>query len=147
MLDLELRPKGILSFAVHPGLIPSFMHEPLSAESPSFNSRSEAAGFNLGEGPSDMMKYQQVPPRPADFAYEPRMKEELTSKLGMVEWCSSGLATGTFVALAADPRLAILSGLWINAERDLGAVVSEVEKRGREAIDKEKLYVLKIDEF
>ncbi|KAH8821730.1 hypothetical protein F5884DRAFT_100790 [Xylogone sp. PMI_703] len=147
LLDNELRPKGILSYAVHPGLIPSFMHEPLSQNTPSFSARSEAAGFNLDEGTPDLKKYQQVPPRPADFAFEPRMKEELTAKMADVEWSSAGLATGTFVALACDPRLAILSGLWINAERDLGVVLSEVERRGREAIDKEKLYVLKIEEF
>ncbi|RFU33925.1 hypothetical protein B7463_g2440, partial [Scytalidium lignicola] len=147
LMDKELRPKGILSYAINPGLIPSLMHEPLTPSSSMFSFYSEVAGFNLDDGTSDMKKYQQVPSRPADFAFEPRMMEELTSKMGEVEWCSSGLATGTFVALAADPRLAILSGLWINAERDLGVLVSEVERRGREAIDKEKLYVLKVEEF
>jgi hypothetical protein len=43
-----------------------------------------------------------------------------------VVWC--GLASGAFVALAADPRATVLSGLYVDAGRDLGELIKDAEK-------------------
>ena len=117
-LDLEVREKGVTIFAVHPGLIPSHLHDP-----------DDGVVMN-----------------PADFEKEPRMRTELTDRVGEMDWAAAGLASGTFVALCADPRAKCLSGLYINAERDLGEVIGEVE-RDRARVERERLYVLKVDEI
>jgi NAD(P)-dependent dehydrogenase (short-subunit alcohol dehydrogenase family) len=117
-LDLEVREKGITSFAVHPGLIPSHLHDP--------------------DNPFTM--------DPDHFAKEPRLQALIAKTVGEVIWAAAGLASGTFVALCAEPRAKILSGLYVNAERDLGEVISEMEM-DPERVEREKLYVLKVDEF
>lgn len=76
-LDLEVRPKGIHSFAVNPGLIPSHLHDP--------------------EDPVVM--------RPEDFEMEPRMRTEFVESLPNVQFDASGLATGTFVSIDFISRL------------------------------------------
>ncbi|RDW70177.1 hypothetical protein BP5796_08574 [Coleophoma crateriformis] len=122
-MHLENRAKGILSFAVHPGLVPSHMHDP---DSP-------------------------VRLSPEDFLAEPRMRTEVTERVGELEWAAAGLASGTFVALCADERCQVLSGLLINAERDLGEMVAIVEREkawgGGGRVERERLYVLKVDEL
>jgi NAD(P)-dependent dehydrogenase (short-subunit alcohol dehydrogenase family) len=117
-LDLEVRDKGVTTFAVHPGSIPSYIHDPDN----------------------------RVVMDPLDFEKEPRMRTELTGRVGEMDWAAAGLASGTFVALCADPRAKCLSGLYINAERDLGEVIGEVE-RDRQRIERERFYVLKVDEL
>lgn len=117
-LDLEMRSKGIFSYAVNPGPIPSHLHDP------------------------DM----PLTSIPSGFSKEPTFQMELANKAKEMEWASVGLASGTFVALCADPRARILSGLYVNAERDLGEVINEVE-HDRLRVEKERLYVLKVDEF
>ncbi|KAL3427044.1 short-chain dehydrogenase reductase sdr [Phlyctema vagabunda] len=122
-LDLENRPKGILNFAVHPGLISSHLHDPSSP----------------------------VLVNPQDFVAEPRMRTEFTERAANLEWAAAGLASGTFVALCVDQRCAVLSGMYINAERDLGEVVAIVEREKESGaagrVEKERLYVLKVDEL
>ena len=72
-----MRPKGIHSFAVNPGLIPSHLHDP--------------------EDPVVM--------RPEDFEMEPRMRTEFVESLPNVQFDASGLATGTFVSIDFISRL------------------------------------------
>jgi NAD(P)-dependent dehydrogenase (short-subunit alcohol dehydrogenase family) len=117
-LHAETHPKGVTSFAVNPGLIPSHLHDP-----------------------DDNRVI-----RPEDFASEPRMRTDLVSRACEIEWDAAGLASGTFVALCADPRAKILSGMFINSERDLGEMIAAVETDpGR--VERERLYTLKVDEF
>ncbi|KAE9374736.1 NAD(P)-binding protein [Stipitochalara longipes BDJ] len=117
-LDLETRAKGIFSYAVNPGPIPSHIHDP--------------------DG-----KFSEDP---YGFSAEPGWQMELASKASEMEWASAGLASGTFVALCAEPRARCLSGLYVNAERDLGEVIGEVE-HDRLRVETERMYVLKVDEF
>ena len=71
---------------------------------------------------------------------------DLTNSAREVEWDAAGLAAGTFVALCADPRSRILSGMFINSERDLGEMIAAVERDpGR--VERERLYTLKVDEL
>lgn len=117
-LHVETQPKGVTSFAVNPGLIPSHLHDP----------------------------DDNIVMRPEDFASEPRMKTDITDRAREIEWDAAGLASGTFVALCADPRAKILSGMFVNSERDLGEMIAAVERDpGR--IERERLYTLKVDEL
>lgn len=120
-LDEEIRPKGIHSYVVHPGLVASYLDDPeLSPQ------------------------YDKL------FALEPRIKEEkisLVKETVEEQWCGNGLASGTFLALAADPRAKVLSGLYIDAERDLGEFIEEVEKGDASRVTRERLYVIKVDEL
>jgi NAD(P)-dependent dehydrogenase (short-subunit alcohol dehydrogenase family) len=117
-LDVETRSKGILSFAVNPGPIPSHIHDP------------------------DM----SVVMDPEHFAREPSFLSELTSIASGLDWAAAGLASGTFVALCAEPKAGMLSGLYVDAETDLGELLTEMEKDpGR--VKRERLYVLKVDEI
>lgn len=83
---------------------------------------------------------------PEDFSREPRIRTEIMHALPEMQWDAAGLATGTFVALCADERARVLSGKYVNACADLGEVISLAEQNP-ERIEKEQLYVLKIDEF
>jgi hypothetical protein len=51
------------------------------------------------------------------------------------------LASSTSLALAADPRAKAFSGLYVDAERDLGELIEEAEKGKAGRVKKEKLYV------
>lgn len=117
-LDIEVRPKGIYSYAVHPGMVPSHVHDP----------------------------DDEVEMRPEDFAAEPRMRTEVMDEVKHVQWDAAGLATGTFVALAADERARVLSGKYVNAGTDLGEVI-DLAEREQERVERDRLYVLKVDEF
>ena len=55
------------------------------------------------------------------------------------------LPANTFVALAADPDARYLSGKYIDATQDLGMVLEEAKKGSESRIEKEGLYVLKVD--
>jgi NAD(P)-dependent dehydrogenase (short-subunit alcohol dehydrogenase family) len=120
-LDEEIRPKGIYSYAVHPGLIASYLDDP---------------EVELHD--------------PKHYFLEPRL---LALKKSFFEedppqlWCSSGLASGTFLTLAADPRAKALSGLYVDAERDLGELIEEMEKGDASRVIREKMNVLKVDEL
>jgi short-subunit dehydrogenase len=119
-LNDEVLPKGIYSYIVHPGLIASHLHDP--------------------EAKVDS----------SHFALEPRMQSEITSRIEEAmqdRWCGAGLANGTFVCLAAEPRARCLSGLYLDAERDLGELIEEVEKGSEGRVEREALYVLKVDEL
>jgi NAD(P)-dependent dehydrogenase (short-subunit alcohol dehydrogenase family) len=120
-LDEEARHKGIYSYVVHPGLVASYLDDPGT-------SRHHASLFAL----------------------EPRIQEEKTGFVADIsadQWCSNGLSSGTFLALAADPRARVLSGLYVDAERDMGDLIEEVEKGEGSRVAGEKLYVLKVDEL
>ncbi|KAN0089118.1 hypothetical protein V8E51_019378 [Hyaloscypha variabilis] len=121
-LDHEVRPQGVYSYAVFPGVIASYMHDP------------------------------DREPNVDHFEAEPRLEREVTSVLAerVLEvggWCGAGLASGTFLALCADPRARCLSGLYVDAERDLGEMIEEIEKGEGNRIETERLYVLKVDEL
>jgi NAD(P)-dependent dehydrogenase (short-subunit alcohol dehydrogenase family) len=119
-LNHEVLPKGIYSYVVHPGIIASHLHDP--------EAKFDSAHFSL----------------------EPRLQSEITSQIEEAMrdgWCGAGLASGTFVALAAEPRARCLSGLYVDAERDLGELIEEVEKGPESRVQREGLYVLKVDEL
>jgi NAD(P)-dependent dehydrogenase (short-subunit alcohol dehydrogenase family) len=117
-LDLEVRTKGVYSFAVNPGPVPSHIHDPSAA----------------------------ITMDPEHLASEP-MQAVLASLASEIEWAAAGLASGTFLALCAEPRAKILSGLYVNAERDMEELIGKMEKdRGRK-VEREKLYTLKVDEY
>lgn len=117
-LDLEVRPKGISSFAVNPGLIPSYLHDP----------------------------DDQTVLSPEDFTSEPRIRTEVMHALPEVQWDAAGLATGTFVALCADERARVLSGKYVDAAVDLGEVLAMAE-HDPERIERDQLYILKLDQI
>lgn len=48
------------------------------------------------------------------------------------------------VALAAEPRVKVLTGHHLNAEQDLEAVIVEAEKEGKGRIGKDRLYLVNI---
>jgi NAD(P)-dependent dehydrogenase (short-subunit alcohol dehydrogenase family) len=119
-LNDEILPKGIYSYVVHPGIIASHLHDP--------------------EAKVDS----------SHFALEPRIQSEMTSRIeeAMQDgWCGAGLASGTFLALVAEPRAKCLSGLYVDAERDLEEMIVEVEKGAEGRVQREGLYVLKVDEL
>lgn len=81
------------------------------------------------------------------FASEPDMQNVIANIASETEWAAAGLASGTFLALCCDGRTRVLSGLYVNAERDLEEVVGRMEKdRGRK-VERDRLYRLKIDEY
>jgi NAD(P)-dependent dehydrogenase (short-subunit alcohol dehydrogenase family) len=119
-LDDEVRPKGVYSYVVHPGLVASHMHDP------------------------------QVKIDNRHFTLEPRLQSEMLEPVRTIEpndWCSARLASGTFLALSADPRATVLSGLYLDAERDLGELIEEAEKGDESKIRKDGLYVVKVEEL
>lgn len=118
-LHLETAKKGILSFAVNPGPIPSHLHD----SSVPFLEQQEHLGQDL------------------------EYRDTIADLASTMEWSSAGLASGTFLALCAEPRTKILSGLYVNAERDLEEVIGKMEKDWGETVRRERLYVLKVDEY
>lgn len=117
-LHLETSMKGILSFAVNPGPVPSHIHDP-------------SMSFRMD---------------PEHLSSEP-MHAELAGMASEFTWAAAGLASGTFLALCAEPRTKILSGLYINAERSIEELIEKMEKdRGRK-VERDRLYTLKVDEY
>ncbi|KAL8708542.1 MAG: hypothetical protein Q9220_006595 [cf. Caloplaca sp. 1 TL-2023] len=55
------------------------------------------------------------------------------------------LAADTFVALAADEDAKFMSGKYVDATQDLGQVLAEAKKGPEGRIEKEGLYMLKVD--
>ncbi|EKD17910.1 uncharacterized protein L3040_004449 [Drepanopeziza brunnea f. sp. 'multigermtubi'] len=118
-LHLETAKKGILSFAVHPGLIPSHLHDP---------------GISFLE-------------RPEHIGQDPEFRQVVADLVREWEWCSAGLASGTFLTLCAEPRARILSGLYVNAERDMEELLTKIEADWGDQVKRERLYHLKVDEY
>ncbi|KAL8757020.1 MAG: hypothetical protein Q9199_002530 [Rusavskia elegans] len=58
---------------------------------------------------------------------------------------SLALAADTFVALAVDPDARFMSGRYVDATQDLGQVLAEAKKGLEGRIEKEGLYILKVD--
>ncbi|KAL8835655.1 MAG: hypothetical protein Q9176_006776 [Flavoplaca citrina] len=58
---------------------------------------------------------------------------------------SLALAADTFVALVADPDARHMSGRYVDATQDLGQVLEEARKGPEGRIEKEGLYMLKVD--
>ncbi|KAL8801241.1 MAG: hypothetical protein Q9182_004590 [Xanthomendoza sp. 2 TL-2023] len=58
---------------------------------------------------------------------------------------SLALAANTFVALAADQDARFMSGKYVDATQDLGQVLAEAKKGPEGRIEKEGLYMLKVD--
>ncbi|KAI4241789.1 MAG: hypothetical protein L6R40_004335 [Gallowayella cf. fulva] len=113
IMDKELRDHGILSYAVHPGMIAdtTLGHGALNLEAQEKN--SGVKGF--------MDKFI------------PSMTDSLA------------LAADTFVALAADSDAKFMSGKYLDATQDLGQVLAEAKKGPEGRIEKEGLYMLKVD--
>ncbi|CAL3965814.1 hypothetical protein PZA11_002666 [Diplocarpon coronariae] len=118
-LHVETAKKGILSFAVHPGVIPSHLHDP----SISFMEQPEYLG------------------------QDPELRKVIMELASRMEWCSAGLASGTFLTLCAEPRAKILSGLYVNAERDLDETIKKMEQDWADEVKTDRLYLLKVDEY
>lgn len=55
------------------------------------------------------------------------------------------LPANTFVALVADPDAKYMSGKYIDSTQDLGLVLEEARKGSKSRIEKEGLYILKVD--
>jgi NAD(P)-dependent dehydrogenase (short-subunit alcohol dehydrogenase family) len=117
-LDLENREKGVLSFAVNPGPVPSHIHDPS----------------------------MPIIMDPEHLGSEP-MHVALANMASSVNWAAAGLASGTFLTLCAEPRAAILSGLYVNAERDLEELIGKIEKDNGRRVERDRLYVMKVDEY
>ncbi|PBP24167.1 short-chain dehydrogenase/reductase SDR [Diplocarpon rosae] len=118
-LHIETAKKGIVSFAVHPGLIPSHLHDP------SISSMAQ----------------------PEYLGQDPELREVTMEIASRMEWCSAGLASGTYLTLCAEPRAKILSGLYVNAERDLEETIQKMEQDWADEVKKDRLYLLKVDEY
>ncbi|CZR59253.1 uncharacterized protein PAC_09145 [Phialocephala subalpina] len=118
-LELEMRSKGIMSFAVDPGPIPSYIHDPALP----------------------------IEDDPNHWARDPELQASLADVALQVSWPAAGLASGTFLTLCAEPRARILSGLYVNAERDLEELLTRMESDWGRKVERERLYVLKVDEL
>lgn len=55
------------------------------------------------------------------------------------------LPADTLVALAADPDAKYMSGKYIDSTQDLGMVLEEARKGPESRIEREGLYILKVD--
>jgi NAD(P)-dependent dehydrogenase (short-subunit alcohol dehydrogenase family) len=122
-LAYEVKPKGVVCFAVYAGMVASHLYDP--------------------EQPIPPLEHREKDPRiEADFA------AIIADRLGkQPQWCGAGLSSGTFLALAADPRTRCLSGMYINAETDLGEVVADAELGLESRTVKERLYKVNLAEL
>ncbi|KAH7133736.1 hypothetical protein EDB81DRAFT_903913 [Dactylonectria macrodidyma] len=57
------------------------------------------------------------------------------------------LAADTCVALAADPDARALSGLYLDATKDLGQILAHIKEENGSIIKKRRLYTLKVDQL
>ena len=64
-----------------------------------------------------------------------------------IELQAPELAAQTFVALAAHTHSAMLSGLYIDSQCDLGEMFAEATKKGKGRMGKENLYRLKMEQL
>ena len=110
----ELEDTGVLSFAVHPGIVDS----EIGVSEHAINRAS--------------MDHPAVQRFIASVTTGDHKKQ------------TAELSADTMVALAADERCTILSGRHINADQNLDPVVTEAEKDGMGRIGKERLYLVNI---
>ena len=113
IMDLELRPHGIYSYAVHPCM---------------------SRNTTLGEGALNTRAHEKVE------GVRRFMEEFARSMTDTVQ-----LPADTFVALAVDPDAKCMSGKYIDATQDLGMVLEEARKGSQSRIEREGLYILKVD--
>ncbi|KAM0801484.1 hypothetical protein BDR22DRAFT_888384 [Usnea florida] len=113
IMDLEFRPHGIYSYAVHPCM---------------------SRDTTLGEGALNLEAREKVE------GLRRFMEDFVPSMTDTVQ-----LPANTFVALAADPDARYLSGKYIDATQDLGMVLEEAKKGPESRIEREGLYILKVD--
>lgn len=113
IMDLEFRPHGIYSYAVHPCM---------------------SKDTTLGQGALNLEAHEKVK------GVKSFMEEFVPSMTDTVQ-----LPADTFVALAADPDAKYMSGKYIDATQDLGMILEEARKGPESRIEKEGLYILKVD--
>ena len=112
-MDLEFRPHGIYSYAVHPCM---------------------SKDTTLGEGALNLEAHKKVE------GVKRFMEDFMASNTDTVQ-----LPADTFVALVADPDAKYMSGKYVDATQDLGMVLEEARKGSDSRIEKEGLYILKVD--
>ena len=110
----ELEGTGVLSFAVHPGMVQSNLGKADNALNMSSMEHPAVKAFMAGITAG--VRKTQEPELPADV----------------------------MVALVAEERCKVLNGKHVNADQDLEAVVVEAEKEDGGRIRKERLYVVNI---
>ncbi|KAL9614364.1 MAG: hypothetical protein Q9167_001167 [Letrouitia subvulpina] len=113
IIDRELRPHGILTYAVHPGMI---------------------ADTTLGHNVLNLEAYEKLD---SLKKFMDGFKTSMNDTLAM--------AADTFVALAAEPDARFMCGKYVDTTQDLGQVLAEAKKGPEGRIEKEGLYVLKVD--
>ena len=113
IMDLEFRPHGIYSYAVHPCM---------------------SKDTTLGQGALNLEAHERVEGVKIFMeAFVPSMTDTVQ------------LPADTFVALIADPDAKYMSGKYIDATQDLGMILKEARKGPEGRIEKEGLYILKVD--
>ncbi|KAK5168176.1 uncharacterized protein LTR77_006744 [Saxophila tyrrhenica] len=110
----ELDGTGVLSLAVHPGMVETEVANPVDAINKTSLEHPIVQGF---------MAYYT----------DPNLKRQTME-----------LPVDTMVALAADERCKALQGLHINVTEDLEAVVKEAEREGRGRIGTDRLYLVTV---
>ena len=114
LLVPELEGTGLLSFAVHPGVVESELGKAQNAIN--FDAKDHFAMKKFMDMVTGFRQKGQVAELPAD----------------------------TMVALAAEPRCKVLTGHHINSDQNLEEVLKEAEKEGQGRIGKERLYYVNI---
>lgn len=113
IMDLEFRPHGIYSYAVHPCM---------------------SKDTTIGEGALNLEANRMVE------GVRRFMEDFMASNTDTVQ-----LPADTFVALVADPDAKYMSGKYIDATQDLGMVLEEARKGSEGRIERDGLYILKVD--
>ncbi|CAO2647165.1 Nn.00g080870.m01.CDS01 [Neocucurbitaria sp. VM-36] len=92
--------------------------------------------FAHGEGIINMDTVERVP----------KLKQMLEASIGT---CTEPpeLAANVLVMLTTEPDANLMSGKYINVEEDLEEVIRDAKKLGESRIERESLYLLKIDEL
>ena len=112
-MDLEFRPHGIYSYAVHPCM---------------------SKDTTLGEGALNLDAHEKV-----DGV------KRFIEEFGPSMTDTVRLPADTFVALVADKDAKYMSGRYIDSTQDLGMVLEEARKGPESRIEREGLYLLKVD--
>lgn len=113
IMDLEFRPHGIYSYAVHPCM---------------------SKDTTLGQGALNLEAHEKVE------GVKRFMEDFVPSMTDTVH-----LPADTFVALVANPDAKYMSGRYIDSTQDLGMVLEDARKGSESRIEREGLYILKID--
>lgn len=113
IMDLEFRPHGIYSYALHPAM---------------------TKDTTLGVGALNASAHEKVEGvRKFMDDFVPSMKDTVQ------------LPADTMVTLVADPDAKYMSGRYIDGTQDLGELLKEAKKGTEGRIEKEALYMLKVD--